>query len=98
MTGSRQRGRDLYTALGHPLRRRILRAMSAGTETTPLRLAGRLRVDLTAVSYHVRMLAECGAIELVRVERGEAGSDRHLYVRTIEDEWALSALQAEDRR
>jgi len=72
--------------------------MSPGAETSPLRLAGRLRVDLTAVSYHVRMLAECGAIELVRVARGEAGSDRHLYVRTIEDEWALSALQAEDCR
>lgn len=95
MAGSRPRERDLFTALGHPLRRRILRAMVGGAETSPLQLAERLRTELTAVSYHVRMLAECGAIELVRVERGGMGSNQHFYRPIVDAEWALTALRTE---
>lgn len=94
--GSKKRGRDLFTALGHPLRRRILRAMIGGDEASPLQLARRLRVDLTAVSYHMRMLVECGAVELVRVEPGRTGSRQHFYRPIISRKWALSALKAEE--
>lgn len=96
MAGSNRRGRDLFTALAHPLRRRILRAMLAGPEASPLQLAGKLRVDLTAVSYHMQMLVECGAIELVRVEPGLTGSRRHFYRPIISRKWALSALKTEE--
>lgn len=96
MAGSKQRERDLFTALGHPLRRRILRAMIGRSEASPLQLAGRLRVDLTAVSYHMRMLVECGAVELVRVEPGRTGSRQHFYRPIIARKWALSALKAEE--
>lgn len=96
MAGSKHRGRDLFTALGHPLRRRILRALIGGPEASPLQLAGKLRVDVTSVSYHVRMLVECGAIELVRVERGLTGSRQHFYRPIIASRWALTALKSEE--
>lgn len=96
MAGSKTRERDLFTALGHPLRRRILRAMIGGSEASPLQLAGALRVELTAVSYHMRMLVECGAVELIRVERGRTGSRQHFYRPIIATKWALSALKAEE--
>ena len=51
-----------FTALGHPLRRRILREMlDERTRTSPRELAAELGEPLSNVSYHVRVLAECGA-------------------------------------
>jgi DNA-binding transcriptional ArsR family regulator len=69
---------DLFAALSHPLRRRILREMADGEETSPRELAAGLQQPLSNVSYHVRVLLDCGAIALVRT-RAVRGSMQHFY-------------------
>jgi DNA-binding transcriptional ArsR family regulator len=94
MAGRLESERDLFTALSHPLRRRILRAMlDRGGESTPGQLATSLEKRLSALSYHVRLLADCGAIELVEVERSGCFK-RHRYRPVVREAWALSALEA----
>lgn len=97
MAGGKAKAPDLFNALGHPMRRRILRQMlSTSEEISPRELAVVLSEQLSALSYHVRVLAECGAIELVRTERIR-GSTQHFYRPEVRADWALSALEA-DRR
>jgi DNA-binding transcriptional ArsR family regulator len=97
MAGSRPKGQDLFNALGHPMRRRILREMLASRkEVSPRELAGKLSEQLSALSYHVRVLAECKAIELVRTERIR-GSTQHFYRAVVNTDWALAALKARER-
>lgn len=96
MPGSRHREKDLFHALGHPMRRRILREMLDGSgEVSPRELSGKLCEQLTALSYHVRRLAECRAIELVRTER-LGGSTQHFYRVIVKADWALAALKADE--
>jgi DNA-binding transcriptional ArsR family regulator len=87
---------DLFTALSHPLRRRILRATLADeSEISPRELASALDQSLARVSYHVRILAKCEALELVRT-RQIRGSTQHFYVPAVEVPWARQALDAEE--
>jgi DNA-binding transcriptional ArsR family regulator len=96
MAGGREKELDLFNALGHPVRRRVLREMlDGGGEISPRELALTLSEQLSALSYHVRVLAECGAIELVRTEQIR-GSTQHFYRAVVRAEWALSALEAEE--
>ena len=91
-TGGGDKGSDLFTALAHPLRRQILREMlSGGGQTSPRDLAAGLDEPLSALSYHVRVLAECGAIKLVRTKQIR-GSTQHFYRPTIRAQWARVAL------
>lgn len=91
-------GNDLFTALGHPLRRRILRKMvGANGETSPRELAAELDEPLSALSYHVRVLAECGAIRLVRTKQIR-GSTQHFYRAAVKAQWARTALKATEGR
>ena len=97
-TRSGSKPNDLFTALGHPLRRRILRTMIDGKrETSPRQLSDRLAEPLSALSYHVRVLAECEAIELVRTAQVR-GSTQHLYRPKVRAHWARSALRATEGR
>ncbi len=97
-TRSRSKPNDLFTALGHPLRRQILRTMIAKEgETSPRRLSKALSEPLSALSYHVRVLAECKAIEMVRTERVR-GSTQHFYRPTVKAGWARQALKAPEGR
>jgi len=85
---------DLFTALGHPLRRRVLRKMLAEERLiSPRELAADLDEPLSALSYHVRVLAECGAAKLVRTKQIR-GSTQHFYRATVKADWARSALKA----
>jgi len=96
MAGSKPKGNDLFNALGHPMRRKILREMiDTGEEASPRELAAQLDEQLSALSYHVRVLAECKAVELVRTERIR-GSTQHFYRAIVKANWALSALEAGD--
>ncbi|HUC08194.1 MAG TPA: helix-turn-helix domain-containing protein [Solirubrobacterales bacterium] len=96
MAGSKPKGNDLFSALGHPMRRRILREMlDTGEEVSPRELAAVLSEQLSALSYHVRVLAECRALELVRTEQIR-GSTQHFYRAIVKANWALSALEAGD--
>jgi DNA-binding transcriptional ArsR family regulator len=91
-SGGRNKANDLFTALGHPVRRRVLRKMiQKGGETSPLELAASLSEPLSAVSYHVRVLAECKAVKPVRTEKVR-GSTQHFYRPAVRSKWARSAL------
>jgi DNA-binding transcriptional ArsR family regulator len=67
----------LVKALGHPLRVEILEVLERGV-ASPTEVADVLNVALQHVSYHVRMLAEYGCIELVRA-RPVRGAQEHFY-------------------
>jgi DNA-binding transcriptional ArsR family regulator len=96
MAGSKPKANDLFNALGHPMRRQILREMlDAREEVSPRELAAKLSEQLSALSYHVRVLAECQAVELVRTQQIR-GSTQHFYRAVVKANWALSALKASD--
>jgi len=95
--GSNPKGNDLFNALGHPMRRRILREMlDGGGEVSPRELAAKLSEQLSALSYHVRVLAECRAVELVRTEQIR-GSTQHFYRAVVKANWAITALEAGEK-
>jgi DNA-binding transcriptional ArsR family regulator len=83
---------DLLTALRHPLRRQILQAMAEGSQpVSPRELAASLTQPLSNVSYHVRVLVDCGVLELVGT-RQVRRSTQHFYRSSLEVEWARFAL------
>jgi len=87
---------DLFTALAHPLRRRILRAMMNEQDhaiATPRKLSVSFNEEINHVSYHVRMLRDCTALKLVRVGRVR-GADQHFYRRSLDVGWARMALKS----
>jgi DNA-binding transcriptional ArsR family regulator len=85
----------LLVALRHELRRTILRAMLAeGRPISPRRLSDDLHEPLSNVSYHVRVLLEQEAVELVDTQPVR-GSMQHFYVPAVEAPWALAVLEAE---
>ncbi|MGE5407481.1 MAG: helix-turn-helix domain-containing protein [Syntrophothermus sp.] len=85
----------LLAALRHPLRRRILRAMERGEPISPRQLSNELGHPLSNVSYHVRVLAERGAVALVSTEPVR-GSTQHFYRASVEAPWARQVLELED--
>jgi len=87
---------DLFAALAHPLRRRILRAMMNDQEhaiATPLKLSTSFDEEINHVSYHVRMLRDCAALKLVKVVRIR-GADQHYYRCSLKADWARTALES----
>jgi len=81
----------LLKALGHPLRQLILQELNQGV-ASPSEIANRLGEPLSNVSYHVKILAKCDAIELVRTAPVR-GALEHFYrattrARLDEKEWA----------
>jgi DNA-binding transcriptional ArsR family regulator len=82
---------DLLVALRHPLRRDILRQMADEEAISPREIAAALRQPLSNVGYHVRVLAECAAITLVRT-KPVRGSIQHFYRSAIEAPWARQVL------
>jgi DNA-binding transcriptional ArsR family regulator len=79
------------------MRRQILREMlDSRGETSPRELAAKLSQQLSALSYHVRVLAECGAIKLVRTEQIR-GSTQHFYRAVVKANWAITALEADEK-
>jgi DNA-binding transcriptional ArsR family regulator len=88
----------MFTALAHPLRRQILRRMlKSKGEVSPRELAADLSQPLSALSYHVRVLAECDAIRL-RGTKQVRGSTQHFYRAEVKLEWARMALAAPEPR
>jgi len=86
---------DLLVALRHPLRREILRRIAGEEAISPREIANALDQPLSNVSYHVRVLADRGAIALVRT-RPVRGSTQHFYRATIEAPWARQILELGD--
>lgn len=96
MKTTRSDTNDLFIALAHPLRRGILREMIAGkSESSPRELALDLEQPLSRLSYHVRVLAERGALELVRTKQIR-GSTEHFYRLVVDAPWVRVALEAHE--
>jgi DNA-binding transcriptional ArsR family regulator len=86
-------------ALGHPLRQRILHVLNARV-ASPSALSQELGERLANVSYHVKILLENGAIELVKTEPVR-GALEHFYRATMRpyiDDAHWSKLPASSRR
>jgi DNA-binding transcriptional ArsR family regulator len=85
----------LIFLLGHPLRRRLLGLyLEAKEMRSPKELTAPVNRDISMVSYHVRVLAEHGAVELV-AEAARRGAVEHYYEATsLVDQvpWARAAL------
>lgn len=85
----------LLKALGHPLRRLLLRRyVEAREKLSPKELALATRQPLSNVSYHVRELATAGAVEIAD-EAPVRGSVQHFYVASAvvkETPWVLATL------
>src|SRR3712207_420652 len=78
-------------AIGHPLRWKMLEALNEG-EASPAQLARRFGEGVNLVAYHMHILEELGAAELVRTEP-RRGSTEHYYRATMrpffeDKEWA----------
>lgn len=85
----------LMFLLQHPLRKRLLRLyIEAQEKRSPKELAAPTDEHISSVSYHVRVLAEHGAVVLV-AEEPRRGTVEHFYEATpLVDEvpWARTAL------
>lgn len=85
----------LLSLLQHPLRRELLKLYVEATEMrSPKELTLPTNGHLSNVGYHVRVLAEKGAVELV-AEEARRGSVEHFYEPTaLVDEvpWGRAAL------
>jgi DNA-binding transcriptional ArsR family regulator len=89
----------LMKALSHPLRQRILQALNQRV-ASPAELSEELGESLGNVSYHVKILNELEAIELVRTAPVR-GALEHFYrpmVRSYIDEEHWAALPASIRQ
>ena len=78
----------LLRAISHPLRHRLL-GMLDGRTASPNMLARELGLPLGRVSYHIRLLSDLGAIELVRTEP-RRGALEHFY-RAVTTVWFSEA-------
>jgi DNA-binding transcriptional ArsR family regulator len=88
---NRSNDNELLRALRHPMRRNILRRMADEEAVSPGEIAVGLVEPLSNVSYHIRVLADCAAVALVRT-KPVRGSMQHFYCLTIEAPWARQVL------
>jgi DNA-binding transcriptional ArsR family regulator len=94
---SKPTGREeaLMFLLQHPLRKQLLRlCVEAEEKRSPKELTVPVNRDISIVGYHVRVLAEHGAGELV-AEQPRRGSVEHFYEATdLVDEvpWGRAVL------
>lgn len=82
----------IVKAISHPIRHKVLVLLNDRV-ASPNEIANEIGESLGRVSYHVRQLAEVGAIELVRTEP-RRGAVEHFYRATArawfsDTDWAL---------
>lgn len=69
----------VLVALRHPVRRQMLRRMAEEqSPVSPRGLAEDLKMPLSNVSYHARVLVHCGVFRLVDL-KPRRGSVQHFY-------------------
>lgn len=89
----------LMKALAHPLRQKILAALSERI-ASPSELAEELGEPLGNVSYHVRMLVDLGSIELVSTTPRRGALEHHYkaVVRPFFDDAAYATFPSSTKR
>lgn len=87
---------QLFGALNHVLRRRILRVFNADDTRleSPSKFARALDLPLSKVNYHIGVLAKAGAVELAETRVGRGAE--HFYRLTLYTwtDWVYTALDA----
>jgi DNA-binding transcriptional ArsR family regulator len=89
--GDASASNGMLVALRHPLRRKILQTMIELEPISPRQISKHLRTPLSNVSYHVRVLSDCGAVTLVGTTPVR-GSMQHFYATKIDEPWARAVL------
>lgn len=94
--------RDVVKAIAAPLRRRMLRALHEADEArSPNEMAMSFALAVGHVSYHAKVLRECGVIALTDT-RPRRGAIEHFYASTVTDHElvvkVLEATHAEDEQ
>ncbi|MEU0570768.1 helix-turn-helix domain-containing protein [Nonomuraea sp. NPDC005983] len=93
---------DTLELLLHPVRLRIVHAMSGGhTRTTSDLCAGLPDVPKTTVYRHVALLAEAGVLEVADEQRVHGAVERHYRLRrerTMIDADAAASMSLDDHR
>jgi len=89
----RVKATDCIRAIGAPQRRRILRALhAAGEAQSPNELSKGGDTSLGHVTYHVKVLTECGLLALTGTQP-RRGAVEHFYASTvIHDELVIKLL------
>jgi DNA-binding transcriptional ArsR family regulator len=88
---------EMIGAIGHPLRRRILRLLRDLDEPrSPSEVSRELGEPLGTGAYHVRVLERTGAVEKTD-EQQVRGAVESFFVSTIEDDPPIEALLEETR-
>lgn len=90
------RNNVVLNALGHPLRRKILRHLEGNPNggLSPKQLAEIFEQPIGVVSYHIRLLAEAGILKLTNTKQ-RRGAVEHFYLRsgTAADQRATDVLK-----
>lgn len=91
---------ELISAVRHPTRRRILRTyLDRPSECVSARqLAPTIEKRVGQVDYHLKTLARCEILRLVRGEGVSGGEGAYGWVLDVEAEWlrlVLDVLQSE---
>jgi DNA-binding transcriptional ArsR family regulator len=95
--GESGRRAKLISAIGAPLRRRILRLLRDLDEPrSPSEISRELGLPLGTGAYHVRVLERIGTVEKTD-EQQVRGAVESLFVSTIEDDPPIEALLEETR-
>jgi DNA-binding transcriptional ArsR family regulator len=94
------RAADCIKALGAPQRRRKLRVLQeAGEARSPNEIAEAFGVPVGYVSYHVKVLRDCGALALTDTQH-KRGAVEHFYASTVTNNGlvvqALEVTRADD--
>ena len=91
-----QLGATTRDALGHPVRREILRMLNASGEPRSVSQIGAAALphaNLSVISYHARVLAVCGSVEPSGPRQVKGGA--RLYASKVAgDEQIAAVLQA----
>lgn len=74
--------RRMAFALSNPIRLEILDLLGEHGLSSPVRMSEKLDESLGLVSYHVKVLEECGAVQLVK-KKQRRGAWEHFYKRTV---------------
>lgn len=74
----------LIRALGDPHRREILRLLHASECMSATQMSGRIRASRKSLGHHVRVLEDCGAVELA-AERRVRGATEKFYASAVPD-------------
>jgi DNA-binding transcriptional ArsR family regulator len=92
-----QLGATARDALGHPVRREILRTLNASAEPQSASEIGAVALphaNLSVISYHAQVLKVCGSVELAGTRQVSGGVARLYASKVAGDEQIAAVLQA----